>query len=224
MLPKNDNKIDVDGYAMLLLSLLVMVASAGLSYLFCLKKVMSTAKKETHLCESDGIVFVLGKRLVNNQPDNEYVQRLKRVLSILRSNMTAQAIVLGGKTGDANITEAQAGKIFLEENKIDVSRIKLEQSSRNTLENLKNAIDLFNVNNKKIVIVSNRYHLSRAKQMAKGFGLEVDLCAAEEKMNINLLLLLKLMLEALHTHWYISGRVYAKLTNNTRMINRVGKF
>ncbi len=224
MLPKNNNKIDVDGYAMLLLSMLVMVATAGLSYLFCFKKSFSTAKKETHYCENDATVFVLGKKLINNKPDAEYVQRLKRVYSILTQNAGSQVIVLGGKTGNANISEAYAGKLFLEGCKIEASRINLEEASRNTLENLKNAIDLFKIKNKKIVVVSNRYHLARAKQMAKGFGLKVDLCAAEEKFDINLLLLFKLMIEALHIHWYISGRVYANLTNNSRIINRVGKF
>lgn len=59
--------------------------------------------------------------------------------------------------------------------------------------------------------------------MADGFGLEVELCAAEEKLSINLLSLSKFMIEALHVHWYISGRLYANLTNNARMMNRVGK-
>lgn len=209
---------------MLLLSLLVMVATVGLSYLFCFKKSFSTAKKETHHCENDAMVFVLGKKLINNKPDAEYVQRLKRVYTILNQDDDSQVIVLGGKTGNANITEAYAGKLFLQEYKIEASRINLEEASRNTLENLKNAIDLLKIKNKKIVVVSNRYHLARAKQMANGFGLNVDLCAAEEKFDMNLLSLFKLMIEALHIHWYISGRVYANLTNNTRMINRVGKF
>jgi hypothetical protein len=60
--------------------------------------------------------------------------------------------------------------------------------------------------------------------MAKGFGLDVVLCAAEEKLNLNVLSVLKLMTEALHVHWYASGRLYARLTKNTRMLNRIGKY
>ena len=71
-------------------------------------------------------------------------------------------------------------------------------------------------------MVKNRYHLARAKQMSKGFGLEVDICAAEDKLNINLVTVFKLMIEALHVHWYISGHYYAHLTNNKRIIKRVG--
>lgn len=222
MLPKQENKIDIDGYVTLLLSTLLMFATAGLSYVFFFRKILNTAKNETHLCSDNVLLFVLGKRLIKNKPDTEYVQRLKRVHTILNTNKDSQVIVLGGKTGDASITEAHAGKVFLENNDIESSRIELEQSSRNTLENLKNAIDLLKEKNKKIVIVSNRYHLARAKNMAEGFGLNVDLCAAEEKFKINLLSLSKIMIEAVHVHWYFSGRYYAHLTHNKRMINRIG--
>jgi len=224
MLPRQDNKIDLDGYAMLLLSLVLMVATAGLSYAYFLRKIFHTAKNETHHCDEDVMVFVLGKKLKNNQPDLEYEHRLKRAREILNSNADSQVIILGGKTGDATISEAHAGKIFLEKYKIDASRIHLEQDSRNTLENIQNAISLLETKNKKIVVVTNRYHLARAKQLANGHGLNVDLCAAEEKLDMKLLSIFKIMTEALHVHWYKSGRFYARLTNNQRMLNRIGKY
>lgn len=224
MLPKQEKKTDIDGYAMLLLSSFFMIATAGVSYLYYFKKIFNTAKNETSSCDNGGVIFVLGKKLKNEKPDKEYVQRLERVQNILNQYDDTSVIILGGKTGSATISEAYAGKLFLEQNNIDISRINLEEASRNTLENIKNAIDLLKEKNKKIVVISNRYHLLRAKQMAKGFGLEVELCAAEEKFNLNLLSVLKLMTEALHVHWYVSGRIYARITNNTRMLNRIGKY
>ncbi|MDH5601062.1 MAG: YdcF family protein [Gammaproteobacteria bacterium] len=224
MLPRQDDKVDIDGYAMLLLSLLVMAATAGLSYAYLLRKIFLTAKNETHQCEDDVMLFVLGKKLKNNQPDIEYEQRLKRAQIILNKDKASQVIILGGKTGKATISEAHAGKDFLQRYNIDVSRIHLEQASRNTLENIHNAIKLLETKNKKIVVVTNRYHLARAKQMANGHGLEVKLCAAEEKPDMRLLSILKLMLEAVHMHWYKSGRFYARLTNNQRMLYRIGKY
>lgn len=221
MLPSNDTKIDIDGYATLLISTVLMVATAGLSYAYCFRKIFSTAKNETHYCDNNVMVFVLGKKLINNKPDSEYVQRLERAVNILTENEDSQVIVLGGKTGDATITEAYVGKIFFEENKIESSRINLEEASRTTLENIKNAIDLLKVKNKKIVIVSNRYHLARAKQMANGFGLEVELCAAEETLNLNLVSVFKLMIEAVHSHWYLTGKYWAKMTNNKKMLKRI---
>lgn len=223
MIPKQDNKIDIDGYAMLLLSMILMISTAGLSYFFYFMKIFKIANTATHNCDENVMVFVLGKKLINNKPDSEYVQRLNRAYDILIKDKNSQIVILGGETGDAAITEAFAGKLFLQEYKIDPSRINLEENSRNTLENIKNAINVFNLKNKNIVIVSNRYHLARAKKMAHGFGLEVNLCAAEEKLNLNFLSVLKLMMEAFHIHWYISGQLYAHLTNNTRIINRIGK-
>ena len=223
MLPKQDNKIDFDGYAMFLLSIILMIATAGLSYLICFRKIFNTANSVTSDCDKDATVFVLGKKLINNKPDLEYVQRLKRAHDILIKNKNSQVIILGGKTGDATITEAHAGRLFLEKNQIEPLRIHLEEASRNTIENIKNAIDIFDLKNKNIAIVSNRYHLARAKKMANGFGLKVDLCAAEKERSFNLRLLLKIMIESFHIHWYISGQFYANLTNNTRIINRIGK-
>jgi len=58
--------------------------------------------------------------------------------------------------------------------------------------------------------------------MAEGLGLEVDLCAAEEKLNIGSLTVFRLLIEAAHIHWYSVGRYYAHLTKNNRMMRRVG--
>lgn len=222
MLPKFNNKVDIEGYSMLFLSMLILIGTAGISYLFCFRKVFRTAIGTETDCPNDSMICVLGKKLINEKPDNEYLSRLHRAKHILQSHAQSQALLLGGKTGSATISEAYAGQIFLLKENIEPSRIYLEEASQNTLENIQNALDLLTEKNKKIIIVTNRYHLSRAKYMSKGFGLDVELCAAEDKLASNLVSLLKLMLEALHVHWYISGHYYAHLTNNKSMIKRVG--
>ena len=222
MLAKHKNKIDIDGYSMLILSGLIMIATAGISYLFCFKKIFQTAKTTTHDCNENVVLCVLGKKLINEKPDKEYLLRLNRASHILGNDEQSQAILLGGQTGKASISEAFAGKEILLTNNIEPSRIYLEEASINTLENIKNAIILVKEKDKKIVVVTNRYHLARVKQMSEGFGLDVALCAAEDKLNINLVTLSKIMIEALHVHWYLSGHYYAHLTNNNRIIKRLG--
>lgn len=222
MLAKHNNKIDIDGYSMFVLSGLVMIATAGISFLFCFKKIFQTANKTTHDCEENVVLCVLGKKLINNKPDSEYLLRLHRASHILNNDEQSNAILLGGKTGKASISEALAGKEILLSNNIDPSRINLEEASINTLENIKNAITLVKEKDKKIVVVTNRYHLARVKQTSEGFGLDVALCAAEDKLNINFITLFKIMIEALHVHWYLSGHYYAHLTNNKRIIKRLG--
>lgn len=222
MLSRYKNKVDVDGYSMLILSIFVMTTTAGLSYLYFLKKIFSTAKATTTSCNEDVVVCVLGKKLVNEKPDHEYILRLNRVSGILKNDENAQTIILGGKTGGAKISEAFAGKEYLLKKNITSSRINLEEASVNTLENFKNALTLIRKKDQNIVVVTNRYHLARAKKLAEGFGLKITLCAAEDKFKLNLISVYKIMIEALHVHWYVCGHYYAHLTKNNRIINRIG--
>ena len=222
MLSKYENKTDVDGYSMLALSLFVMTMTAGWSYIYFFIKTFSTAKKTTTKCGENVLVCVLGKKLVNDKPDDEYHLRLDRVSNILKSDEESQTILLGGKTGDAKISEAFAGKEYIENKGIHSSRINLEEASVNTLENFKNAMILISQTEKDIVVVTNRYHLARAKKMAEGFGLEIMLCAAEEKFDFTPSSLAQLIIEALQVHWYVCGHYYAHITNNKRIIDRIG--
>lgn len=222
MLLKYKGKIDTDGYLMLLLSALILTATAGVSYLVCLRKIYLPAKHTKSHCEDDVMLCVLGKKLHNNKPDAEYLLRLKRAQQLLQEDQKSDVILLGGKTGNALISEAHAGKEFLLTHNISESRIYLEQESQNTLENILNATDFLVEKNKKIIVISNRYHLARAKQLAYGLGIQVEPCAAEENLKLNLVTVIKLALEALHVHWYLVGRYYAHATNNKRMIERVG--
>jgi len=222
MLLKYKGKIDTDGYLMLLLSALTLTATAGISYFICLRKIYLPAKHTKPHCEDDVVVCVLGKKLLNNKPDDEYLLRLKRAKQLLEKDQKSDVILLGGKTGRASISEAYAGKEFLLMHNIPESRIYLEQESQNTLENILNATEFLEEKNKKIVVVSNRYHLARAKRLAQGLGVQVEPCAAEEFLELNLAMVTKLALEALHVHWYLVGRYYAHATNNKRMIERVG--
>lgn len=221
MLPKQENKTDFDGYITLVLSALLVAATAGISYLYYLKEIFQTARLTPSRCNDDVMLCVLGKKLINNKPDNEYIARLERACSTLMASDKTQVMLLGGKTGKAEISEALAGKDYLLTNNIDENRIYLEEASRNTLENIKNARSLLKKKNKEIVIVSNRYHLARVKKMTQGFGINAEICAAENNLDYSLVSIAKLLMETFHMHWYMTGKHYAHLTNNKRMLDRI---
>ena len=222
MLLKHKDKIDTDGYLMFFLSIFVVFATAGISYIYYFRKTYLFAKQANTTCENNKMICVLGKKLYNDKPDDEYLLRLERARIILVSDERTEVMLLGGQTGTAMISEAHAGKEYLVNKKIETRRIHLEEKSRNTLENFSNAIDLLNNKNKEIIVISNRYHLARAMQLARGLGLRVEVCAAEEKLSMNSSTMVKLLLEALHVHWYTVGRHYAHMTKNNRIIERVG--
>jgi len=129
--------------------------------------------------------------------------------------------ILGGITDDTDISESKAGGIFLEKNGVPSKNIVLEESSRNTLENLKQFKLSSAVKNTNYILVSNQYHLSRAVVMANGFNLQVTPCSAEKELKFSMMFIINILIEAFHLHWYLVGKYFAKITNNKRMLSKI---
>lgn len=158
--------------------------------------------------------LVFGKKLRLDQPDIEYRARLDRLLQCGSQN----AILMGGQTG-GSISEAQAGYDYLLARGFDTECLYLEIDSQNTLENLKNARQLLTRQN--TVIISNRYHLARCSALATSLGIGHQLCAAENSFRCNPENLLKCLLETFYLHWFYSGKGWALLTRNHRMLEKL---
>lgn len=212
---------DLDGLLTLLLSGTLIILSFGMTYFLAFAHILFTATKA--ICDNKNTqhIVILGKKLNNDLPDNDYRQRLDRALSTIGFTTNKQVYILGGITGCAGISEAQAGQNYLEENNIQAGNIFLEEESRNTLENMKHFMECSNIADKHICLITNRYHLARASIMAQGFGFVVEKCAAEDRYTPGLIATLVLLAEAFHLHWYLTGRAYAKLTHNQRMLSRI---
>ncbi len=216
-----DKSTDSDGLGTLILSSLIILLSGGLTLslllLYVLKQAMFTSIQTTQ----QSLLLVFGKRLQNNQPDHEYRTRLQRANVLLTADSQHHVLILGGQTGDASISESQAGKNYLVQQGIAEQRIQTEARSRNTLENLKEARKLFAEEVMDATLISNRYHLARISAMARGFGLRIHCCAAEASFEPSPRVLLKLLFEAVYLHWYFTGKYWARLTHNKRMLDRI---
>jgi uncharacterized SAM-binding protein YcdF (DUF218 family) len=88
----------------------------------------------------------------------------------LNRNPETKVVLSGGQGPGERISEAEALRRLLHENKIDKDRILLEDRSRNTKENLKLSHELYNVAEKNVVIVTSDYHMFRALSVAKKLG------------------------------------------------------
>jgi len=53
-------------------------------------------------------------------------------------------------------------------------------------------------------------------------GIELTPCAAEKKYAF-FSTFLRTMIEAFYLHWYWAGRIYGRLTRNTRFLNKIGQ-
>ena len=91
-------------------------------------------------------------------------------LDYLNENEGTKVVVSGGQGKGEEITEAKAMSDYLVKNGIKSDRIILEDRSKNTNENLKFSAELIGSKEKKTVIVSNDFHIYRAKCIAKKMG------------------------------------------------------
>lgn len=222
LLPAHAGRADYAGYLMALLSLFIVLCSGGITLLLAIIHIWRTGRRAQ--TSADGLhVVVLGKRLHNSVPDYDYRLRLQRAVALYRAQNTRTFYLLGGRTGDAEISESFAGEQFLKAEGIPSSQVWLEQTSRNTLENIRQLRNHHDIPSQKIVLVSNRYHLARASTMARPFGYRTELCAAEQDKATTVTGAFMYIAEGILLHWYLTGFLYAKLTRNQTMLTRISR-
>jgi len=207
---------DYDALRVLSLSIVIIALTLGAFYMLLLLRVVRIAYNSKMIStNTNGLYVVFGKKLINHRPDAEYRARL----SCLVKNDFRSAILMGGYTGTADCSEAQAGLDYLTKHYHLRQPVYLEQHSCNTLENLKNSRQL--INRQRITIISNRYHLARCSTLAQSLGIIHELCAAEPAFNWNLNNLFKCLQEAFYLHWFFCGKYWALMTRNQRMLNKI---
>ena len=112
-------------------------------------------------------VIVLGCQVVGEYASLPLLSRGYTAVRYLEKNPETKVIVTGGQGPGENISEAEALRRLLLERKIDKERIFLEDKSKNTMENFKFSIELNNLSDKNIVVVTSDYHMFRALSIAK---------------------------------------------------------
>lgn len=121
-------------------------------------------------------LIVLGARLYGEIPSPALEERLKVTKDYLIEKKDVKVIVSGGQGLDELIAEAEAMKRYLVDNGIEEDRIILEDKSTSTFENLKFSLDLVrdieSNENLKFLIVTNKYHIFRAKFIGKRLGID----------------------------------------------------
>ncbi|MFI8707192.1 YdcF family protein [Bacillus sp. NPDC077411] len=154
---------------LLLLLLLPPVYVVYITY--CMKKTAN--EKVSHTAP---YVLILGAKLFGDKPSLSLQNRLDVALGYLHSHPKVKVVVSGGQGDDEDISEALSMSRYLMENGIGKERILLEDRSTSTYENIKFSKDLYDI--KHAVVVSNTYHLYRAKIIADRLGMKMEALAA----------------------------------------------
>ncbi len=116
-------------------------------------------------------IVILGAMVRGETPSLMLRERLDASLNYLKSHNEIKVILSGGQGPGEKISEAEAMKRYLIKNGIEENRIIKEENSTSTMENLQFTRDrIKEIDSKKdikLMIVTNDFHMFRAKFLAK---------------------------------------------------------
>ena len=112
-------------------------------------------------------IIVLGSKVNGTKPSYSLQYRIDKAAEYLKSHEKTIAIVSGGQGKGEDISEALAMKQGLMKQNIAEDRIIMEDKSTSTDENITFSKTLIPANMKKGMIVTNDFHMFRAKRLQK---------------------------------------------------------
>ena len=119
-------------------------------------------------------IIVLGAQVRENGPSPVLKYRLDKAVEYLEENPDTICIVSGGQGKNEPWSEAEGMAQYLKTQGIGENRIRLEDQSLTTEQNVTNSQKLME-EGASVGIVTNDFHVFRAKQIAKKYGLK-DAC------------------------------------------------
>ena len=157
--------------------MLVVFAVAALSFAVIEGFIISGSRTDA---DSDGADFliVLGAGIRGETPSRALLSRLLETVYYCERNPEAKVIVTGGQGPEESITEALAMHRYLTSHGIDPGRIFMEQKARDTIQNIRYSKEIVDslaagkgLENPRITIISNDFHIFRAKYIAARMGI-----------------------------------------------------
>jgi len=168
--------------AMILRRCYMICLAVGLAFFLVMQGLIISGAR-TEEAEVDAVI-VLGAGLINNTPSLILASRLDAAIEYLKTHGNIPVIVSGGLGRGEIITEAEAMSRYLVARGVDESRVWKEEASTSTYENLRFSMFLMkekglDIENIRVAVVSNEFHLYRARVIAGKAGLDAIGVAAE---------------------------------------------
>lgn len=151
-------------------------------------------------------VVVLGAQVRGTRITNSLKRRLNTAAVYLKKYPDAKVVVSGGQGPGEAVAEAEAMALYLEECGISRERIRLEDRSTSTRENLRFTAKFVDRERDKIVIVTNDFHIYRASVIARQEGYrKVLLLPADSNPVFQLNYLVREFFGVIHV-WFFAKR------------------
>lgn len=159
--------------ARILKIVLTTLVCLGLA-LFTVIEVIVISAAHTDKNHDAPYLIVLGAGINGTEPSLSLMYRLETAKEYLNEYPETRVIVSGGQGAGENISEAECMRAWLTENGISENRILMEDKSTSTYENLRNSLEIVsmfsNDPTERVAVLSQEYHLYRAKFYARELG------------------------------------------------------
>lgn len=120
--------------------------------------------------------IVLGAAAWGDYPSPVFKERINHAIDLYKTKQTDKLLFTGGTIKQGFATEGAVGARWAMRKGVPKEDIYFEETSRDTWNNLKNAKVLLEQNQlDSVILVSDSFHLARARVMAKDLGLKVQL-------------------------------------------------
>jgi uncharacterized SAM-binding protein YcdF (DUF218 family) len=120
------------------------------------------------------VIVILGAAEYRGRPSPVYRARLDHGLELYRKGLAPRIITTGGAGGDPHFTEGGVGQAYLAERGVPSEVITAEQEGSTTAESIAAVAEIMRrMGLSSCIIVSDGYHIFRAKKMLESLGLRV---------------------------------------------------
>lgn len=117
-------------------------------------------------------VLVLGAHIYVDRPSAALQSRLDVAADLLEENPDAKLVLCGGQGPDEIMPEAHMMRDYLLEKGVPEGSLLVEDQSNNTIQNIANAKAEFDLAGQKTAVITNEFHLARARRLMQQAGLE----------------------------------------------------
>lgn len=206
-----------------IVALLACLFSAGVVYLVYLVRVVRIARHAPCVPATGDCLLLFGKHSPEGRMDADFAGRVVRVATLCRDRPRGRIVLLGGAAPGHPSEARTAHAALLAAGLPADAPFLFEESSRDTLQNLRHARELLVAEGHRgrVTLVSSRYHLARCAQFAQQLGFDHEPCAAEPALSLQPGMLLRLLGEAGYVCWVDLGTRWARLIGHRRMLAKV---
>lgn len=138
-------------------------------------------KESESKMENVDCILVLGAGIWGDKPSPMLEDRLLQAISLYNNNASSK-IIMSGDHGKENYDEVNIMKQFAIEKGIASENIFMDHAGFSSYESIYRAKEIFKV--KKMIIVTQQYHLYRALYIAKQLGIEACGVASDPRQYV----------------------------------------